>query len=118
MKLNKNEKRALNKWIKALRSGEYKQTRGFLEKNGGFCCAGVACKVFIPKEKQLVNEKGELVGGWVDDDWKETRIVNKIANDMDDRYLTHIVDMNDHLKLTFDEIADILEGVYVNENIK
>lgn len=37
-------KKYLNKWLKALRSGEYKQTKeGFLHDpgTGGFCCLGV-----------------------------------------------------------------------------
>lgn len=41
------------KWIKALRSGEYKQTTGALRDNEGFCCLGVLCD--ITKDE---------VGGW------------------------------------------------------
>lgn len=33
------------KWIAALRSGEYKQGKFYLEHNGGYCCLGVACKI-------------------------------------------------------------------------
>ena len=32
-------------WVKALRSGEYKQTKSKLCKDGGFCCLGVAYDV-------------------------------------------------------------------------
>jgi hypothetical protein len=28
-------------WIEALRSGKYKQARGFLRYRGGYCCLGV-----------------------------------------------------------------------------
>ena len=31
------------KWVAALRSGEYKQTRGYLSNSNGFCCLGVLC---------------------------------------------------------------------------
>jgi hypothetical protein len=41
------------KWVKALRSGEYQQCSGFLEKDGGMCCLGV-----------LVHVQGENVAGW------------------------------------------------------
>lgn len=35
------------KWLKALRSGKFKQTRqGHLHDNKGFCCLGVACVLF------------------------------------------------------------------------
>jgi hypothetical protein len=32
--------------LKALRSGEYKQTKGTLEDNNGHCCLGVMCDVY------------------------------------------------------------------------
>jgi len=34
------------KWIAALRSGKFKQTRGFLRREDKFCCLGVACEVY------------------------------------------------------------------------
>jgi hypothetical protein len=33
------------KWVTALRSGEFKQGRGALEEDGTFCCLGVLCRV-------------------------------------------------------------------------
>lgn len=38
------------KWVDALRSGKYRQTKGALHRteNGDeFCCLGVACKVYL-----------------------------------------------------------------------
>ena len=32
--------------MKALRSGEYKQARGQLRKEGSYCCLGVACDLY------------------------------------------------------------------------
>jgi hypothetical protein len=29
------------KWVAALRSGEYKQTKGYLRNKKGYCCLGV-----------------------------------------------------------------------------
>lgn len=37
------------RWYKALRSGEYKQTDGRLRDGNSFCCLGVACDVFDPE---------------------------------------------------------------------
>jgi hypothetical protein len=35
-------------WVKALRSGEYKQTKNLLHKvGGGFCCLGVLCELAV-----------------------------------------------------------------------
>lgn len=32
-------------WLKALRSGDYEQTKGTLRSNVGFCCLGVLCNL-------------------------------------------------------------------------
>ena len=42
MKLGKRQK----KWLKGLRSGEYKKGVGYLNKNQEYCCLGVACEIF------------------------------------------------------------------------
>lgn len=34
-------------WVSALRSGEYSQAHGALQKGGGFCCLGVLCEVAV-----------------------------------------------------------------------
>lgn len=41
--MNENAK----KWVEALQSGEYKQCTGVLDDGeGGYCCFGVACRVY------------------------------------------------------------------------
>ena len=35
------------KWLNALRSGEYQQTQERLRKEDGFCCLGVLCDLYI-----------------------------------------------------------------------
>ena len=42
--MNAEEARAL--WVKALRSGEYKQARGRLRSEDSYCCLGVACDLY------------------------------------------------------------------------
>ena len=42
--MSTEEARAL--WVKALRSGEYKQTRGQLRNEDRYCCLGVACDLY------------------------------------------------------------------------
>lgn len=40
----------IHQWLEALRSGKYKQGRGFLNYNNeSFCCLGVACDLFAEK---------------------------------------------------------------------
>lgn len=36
------------KWIEALRSGKYRQTREILKDGKGYCCLGVLCDVTQP----------------------------------------------------------------------
>lgn len=40
------------RWLKALRSGEYEQAEGKLEdsQTGGFCCLGVLCTIAVKDE--------------------------------------------------------------------
>jgi hypothetical protein len=40
--MNENAKR----WVEALRSGKYPQTRRTLKDDAGFCCLGVACDLY------------------------------------------------------------------------
>jgi len=40
------------KWVSALRSGEYQQTQRLLHDENGFCCLGVLCDLYL-KENQL-----------------------------------------------------------------
>lgn len=41
-------------WVKALRSGKYKQGRGTLLEDNRFCCLGVACSIAgVDKKKML-----------------------------------------------------------------
>ena len=35
-----------NLWLKALTSGEYKQTTGALRTKSGYCCLGVLCDIY------------------------------------------------------------------------
>jgi hypothetical protein len=42
-KLNKNAAA----WVRALRSGKFRQTRGKLGKRGAYCCLGVACELAV-----------------------------------------------------------------------
>lgn len=46
------------KWLKALESGRYKQSKHFLKRDGGYCCLGVACRITGKK----FNRKGLCEG--------------------------------------------------------
>jgi hypothetical protein len=38
---------AAKKWVKALRSGKYKQGKNYLRTGDRFCCLGVACELAV-----------------------------------------------------------------------
>jgi len=47
------------KWVSALRSGEYQQTQKRLRTEDGFCCLGVLCDLYIKEnnvEWNLAND--------------------------------------------------------------
>ena len=52
MPLNRNAQA----WVRALRSGEYKQGIGVLRRNDTYCCLGVACDLYM---------KAENKGAWI-----------------------------------------------------
>jgi len=65
--MNNNAK----KWLRALRSGEYKQEAGGLhsidqEGNSTFCCLGVACDLYLNEVGDLttrIHQRGQVAYG-------------------------------------------------------
>lgn len=47
-------------WIKALRSGKYKQTTAALKNKQGLCCLGVLCEIF--------SEEKDIPWSWEDEE--------------------------------------------------
>lgn len=109
----------LNKWIAALRSEEYAQTIGALQRGDKFCCLGVACKLFIPKELLNSTPTGQLRGGIPGSSQKHApKWLKEISADFGTRYAgsfhSSLVTLNDN-HYTFNEIADLLELVYIHK---
>ena len=107
-------KQEIVKWRRALRSGKYKQTKTTLQDEKGYCCLGVACEIFIPKERKKLNE-GMLSGALpIHQDNAPSWLVEI------NRWFTQHADkplslLNDKENLTFDEIADLLELIYIHK---
>lgn len=49
------KKSVVNKWVKALRSGKYKQGTDHLKRNGKYCCLGVLCSITKMKNWKTMN---------------------------------------------------------------
>ena len=43
------------RWVKALRSGEYEQTTGILHGDEGYCCLGVLCDLYAKEHDVFWN---------------------------------------------------------------
>jgi len=62
------DKQLKAKWVKALRSGKYKQVREHLYRDGGYCCIGVFLACNYGKRQQEVYRVGytaaeSIIGG-------------------------------------------------------
>ena len=116
----KPTKAAIRKWVAALRSGEYKQTIGTLQNSHGHCCLGVACEIFTDKYKRDYNKF--LIGGSPEIEKGAPVWLDEFNNDFSRITKEPISRLNDGLvecetiePFDFDEIADLLELVYIHE---
>lgn len=121
----------IEKWVVALRSGEYKQGQCALQNTIGYCCLGVACDIFIPKNKQQ-KQYGRILGGVPEDQplapkWLKQvnmqieHLTKKSLSHLNDSGIVTYLEMSHFEKLdplTFDEIADVLEAVYILKVLK
>ncbi len=104
------------KWLAALRSGDYKQTKSCLHNKDGYCCLGVLCDISgIGHWDQNKEVHGEIP--YVASNGKRwfsiapTEVKQAVAADsVDSAVWAGVIDMNDEGK-TFAEIADYLEKV-------
>ena len=91
-----------DKWVKALRSGEFNQTDGTLRRDHGdgsvgYCCLGVLREVVDPNDQRSKDNEGGLLNS-----------VQLGTYGLDRRAQSKLADMND-AGSSFDEIADYIE---------
>jgi len=137
------DKKIIRKWVKELRSGKYAQTKDLLQDDKGFCCLGVACKTFISKKHLFIDQQfgyihGELPNDqpnapdWlqdIDGDFRDiigvdlsdlndgVRLENlvNLCRDNDALYNNNVVGKGSAMSFSFDEIADLIEAVFIHE---
>lgn len=114
------------KWANALRSGKYSQDTGALQTPSGFCCLGVACDVMIREGRKRLDQYKQLAGGMPDNQHNAPKWLKFVNEDIGKRLGISLADLNDGttkdkdtgVRLTnfdFNEIADIIELVYVHK---
>lgn len=113
------------KWVAALRSGEYQQTRQALYDGKGFCCLGVLCEI-MERPKSLVNgTNGTYLydfGPYTytdDDGFDHTESFEEDGElpppfreqiGMSLGFMEVLIEMNDTDRNNFSEIAEWIEG--------
>lgn len=116
------DRELVQKWVAALRSGEYKQGRGRLHqaKDNSFCCLGVLCEVAGVKKVPPPTR-----GGWGNyyltgsDGWKDSHVISAnsdlysragLGTKTSDRasLVSELVNRNDERE-SFEEIANFIE---------
>lgn len=112
------------KWLAALRSGKYQQTRFWLHRPNGFCCLGVACDLadseqWYPSEATDDNDNPVKVyetrsqskelpaRGDLPDEVFE--VLFQSSMDLDNSVMGHIANLNDDEEWSFAMIADWIE---------
>lgn len=116
------DKKTKKEWLKALRSGEYKQGDGALRKEdddcGGekFCCLGVLCDLIEPNQWRQVNgewrngsasQDGGMPREGLQDKLGLSRKINR-SGVTNQTIAEKLAAMNDNGR-TFKQIADWLE---------
>lgn len=115
MSLNANAKL----WVKALRSGKYKPTKGCLSKGDRDCCLGVACKVYQEIKQDLMLSID--AGGYTTYDFDIRFLPEKVRKFFGlqtvhgdfiskNNRKTNLGRINDFSKKSFKYIADVIES--------
>ena len=96
-------------WVKALRSGEYKQTTETLQDDGGYCCLGVLCRVGEKGDVTTDSEDDMLGGDTLEDqpDILEWSGMNSSEGKFGASDTLAV--LNDEGSYDFDQLADVIE---------
>jgi hypothetical protein len=96
------------RWIAALRSGRYNQTKHRLKDNHGHCCLGVLCEVYREHKPEFTIDKNGVVLPWEVAEWAG---LSSLTYKPDPQLSRSVISMNDTLGWSFNEIADAIEGI-------
>lgn len=102
-------------WIDALRSDKYKQGKGRLCSDEGFCCLGVLCDVKDPSKWVKLSVTRDPIGTskymWSKDDGMVYGLGEDQMEELDITSEQHgkLIELNDNLGYNFERIADYIE---------
>ena len=105
-------------WLKALRSGQYKQAIGTLTDGKGFCCLGVLCNIHAKETGRTWKEQANGDPKYLSADtvlpytvrkWAGLKEENPLVDDVrNPGYKADLAEMNDE-EASFKTIADAIE---------
>jgi hypothetical protein len=106
-------------WVEALRSGKYRQSQGSLScEDGGNCCLGVAVRVLTPElDRSPIDILGADLSSYpivkeqlnlssCDGSFKSGELIGEFGTD---KLMGSLIDLNDELGWSFNQIADFIE---------
>lgn len=112
-------KENVRKWVKALRSGKYKQARNSLagpttnvmgEETGyGYCCLGVVCEIAKVKYQPKRGYLPRAAQKWLGISQNNPLIYKKTNKAYGITEKVHAVEMNDDMHFSFKKIAKLIE---------
>ena len=114
------------RWVEKLRSDEFQQGQGYLRDCGdNYCCLGVLCEIAVEEgviaAPTISKDGGDCYTYWGEStgSWAQLPPEVKAWAQFDDDYVLFglgggidatLVTINDDLKYTFDQIADLIEN--------
>lgn len=115
------------KWLDALRSGDYKQTTGALKTTKGFCCMGVLCDIIKTELDAEWEQPSGITDGFIDlhcfnflgnSQFLPSEILEYVGlhyqecsiaiHDANSKVYTNLAELNDN-GTSFSDIADLIE---------
>src|SRR5271166_2256567 len=103
------DEKVKKKWLRALRSGKYKQGQLALRVGSRYCCLGVLCDISGAKWRNFGFIPGYSAGelqGQTEDEALSGEFRRSVG--LTKRQVSHLMDMNDGRGKSFEEIADYI----------
>lgn len=97
------------KWVEVLRSGNYKQTNGWLRDDAGYCCLGVLCDIVDSEGWGEIDSIGVIpyiYNVFEADELLPDEMIEEI--NLDRNVMCTLAGMNDNGD-SFEQIADYIE---------
>lgn len=105
-------------WVKDLRSGDYKQGRSQLRRDDEYCCLGILCLTQDDVIWRRYNDGHQFQATMAGDEteapflgYPPDEIMERVG--LSSEAAEALVNMNDALESTFDDIADCIESGWV-----